>query len=87
MEFEVCSDTCLLQAGKLEFILKNYYPSSPIQLKFAVHVKVIELYYGMNQLDPSSKIVYTNVLQYQLQKYSDIKMTDIFILAINATDT
>lgn len=49
-------------------ISEDYYPSTPVHPKFAVHVKVLELFYIMSQIGPSSKFVYANALQSMLQR-------------------
>ena len=74
MEFEECDEHCQFKAGKLGFIAKDYYPSTPIHPAFAVHVRVLDLYYAMNQMGPSSKYVYANALQRELQKHAQIKV-------------
>ena len=75
MEFEICSDnSCPLPAGMLGFISKDYYPSSPVKPAFAIHVKVLELYYEMNQLGPSSKEAYGKALTRLYWKYSDFEV-------------
>ena len=74
IKYKVCSKGCPLEAGKLGLISQNYYPSTPVHPEFAVHIKVLELFYIMNQIGPSSKFVYATSLQYMLQRYAKIKV-------------
>jgi hypothetical protein len=70
IKFKVCNKDCPLEAGKLGLISQDYYPSTPVHPKFAVHVKVLKLFYIMSQIGPSSKFVYANALQSMLQRYA-----------------
>ena len=74
VKFKVCSKDCPLEVGKLGFISQNYYPSTPVHPEFAVHVKVLEFFYIMLQIGPSSKFVYATALQYMLQRHAKVKI-------------
>jgi hypothetical protein len=74
MKFRVCSKDCPIEEGKLGFISQDYFPSSPIRPVFAVHVKVLEFFYIMNQIGPSSKHAYATALQHMLQRDAKIKV-------------
>ena len=74
IKFKVCNKDCPLEAGKLGLISQNYYPSTPVHPEFAVHIKVLELFYIMSQIGPSSKFVYATALQSMLQRYAKEKV-------------
>ena len=78
IEFQVCSSDCPLSSGKLGFISLNYYPSTPVRPRFALHENVLSFFNEMYMRGPSSKYVFAHALQFFVQKRTDFKVIPLF---------
>lgn len=80
MAFQVCSNDCPFFLGKLGFISKGYYPSSPVRPQFALHEDVLVLFYKMQMSGPCSKYSYCLAIQSLVQNKIEMKVGSSFFV-------